>query len=218
MLEKIFLVSELIGTVAFSISGAIAGIKKEMDIFGVITLGLTTACGGGCIRDIILGITPPAVFQNPLFAAVSVLTSIIVFVIVSVRDFKTQKHRVYDFIMLLTDSVGLGIFSVIGVQTAYNAGYGDNIFLLTFVGMVTGAGGGVLRDIFSQEKPYIFVKHFYACASAIGSLICIILWKWSGGWRAMLLGAVTVVVLRLLAAYFHWKLPKSGYIQSQEKN
>lgn len=210
MLETIFLILELIGTAAFSISGAIAGIKKEMDIFGVITLGFTAASGGGCIRDVILGITPPAVFQNPLFAVVSIIVSVIVFII-SIRDFKPHKRRLYDFIMLLTDSVGLGIFSVVGVQTAYNSGHGDSIFLLMFVGIVTGVGGGVLRDVLSQDRPYIFVKHFYACASAIGSLICIFLWKPLGSWQAMLLGAAAVVILRLLAAFFHWKLPKANH-------
>ena len=87
----------------------------------------------------------------------------------------------------------------------------DTLFLTVFVGLITGVGGGVLRDVFSGERPYIFVRHFYACASIIGALICALCWDRLGANAAMLFGAAAIVVLRLLAAYYHWSLPKSDY-------
>ena len=78
-------------------------------------------------------------------------------------------------------------------------------------------GGGVLRDVFSGERPYIFVRHFYACASIVGALICALCWRALGGNAAMLFGAAVVVVLRLLAAYYHWNLPRSDYHESGEE-
>ena len=91
------------------------------------------------------------------------------------------------------------------------------LFLLIFVGLITGVGGGVLRDVFSGERPYIFVRHFYACASIVGALICALCWRALGGNAAMLFGAAVVVVLRLLAAYYHWNLPRSDYHESGEE-
>ena len=122
MSDVLVFVLELIGTVAFAVSGAIVGIKKQMDLFGVIVLGICTA-----------------------------------------------------------------------------------------------VGGGVLRDVFSGERPYIFVRHFYACASIVGALICALCWRALGGNAAMLFGAAVVVVLRLLAAYYHWNLPRSDYHESGEE-
>ena len=117
----------------------------------------------------------------------------------------------FDRLLLVMDAVGLGVFTVVGVQCAYRQAEHDTLFLTVFVGLITGVGGGVLRDVFSGERPYIFVRHFYACASIIGALICALCWDRLGANAAMLFGAAAIVVLRLLAAYYHWSLPKSDY-------
>ena len=190
-------VLELIGTVAFAVSGAIVGIKKQMDLLGVIVLGVCTAVGGGIVRDLILGITA---------AAVSVLMFL-----PHVRARVGRHEPVFDRLLLVMDAVGLGVFTVVGVQCAYRQTEHYTLFLTVFVGLITGVGGGVLRDVFSGERPYIFVRHFYACASIIGALICALCWNRLGANAAMLFGAAAIVVLRLLAAYYHWSLPKSDY-------
>ena len=110
--------------------------------------------------------------------------------------------------MLVMDSVGLGIFTVVGIKVAHTVSAEPGVFLLVFVGVVTGVGGGVLRDIMAGERPYIFVKHFYACASLIGALICVLIWNSLGEANAMILGTAAVIVLRLMAAHFRWSLPK----------
>lgn len=199
---------EIIGTVAFAASGAIVALKKEMDIFGVAILGLFTAVGGGVIRDMILGNTPPAVFKDPVYALVAIITSVIIF-LPSVRGLLKKSPKVYDIVMLIMDSVGLGIFTVAGIQTAKTVNPDSGYFLLVFVGIVTGVGGGLLRDICAGVTPYIFIKHFYACASLLGSLLCAFLWNFTSESIAMISGASAVMVLRILAAKFRWSLPKA---------
>ena len=207
MPEQLLLIVEIVGTVAFAISGAMVGLQKEMDIFGVSILGLVTAVGGGVIRDLILGITPPMTFRNPVYALVAIAVSVIVF-LPFVRRVFDRVHRLYDLLLLLMDSLGLGIFTVVGIRTAYDAGH-DGFFLLIFVGVITGVGGGIMRDILAGQTPYIFVKHIYACASLAGAVACVALWGLIGGMWSMVAGASLVVVLRILAAQFRWNLPKA---------
>ena len=205
---SVITVFEIIGTVAFAASGAIVALKKEMDIFGVAILGLFTAVGGGVIRDMILGNTPPAVFKDPVYALVAIITSVIIF-LPSVRGLLKKSPKVYDIVMLIMDSVGLGIFTVVGIQTAKSVNPESGYFLLVFVGIVTGVGGGLLRDICAGVTPYIFIKHFYACASLLGSLLCALLWNYTSENIAMISGSAAVLVLRILAAKFRWSLPKA---------
>ena len=157
---QILFVLNLIGTIAFAVSGAIIGIQKMMDIFGVAVLGLTTAVGGGILRDLILNITPPAAFTNPVFAIVAIAVSIITFI--RPTRLSVEKMRsVYEKMLLIMDSVGLGLFTVVGIQVAKTSSGATNLFMETFVGVLTGVGGGLMRDIFAGETPAIFVKYFY---------------------------------------------------------
>ena len=207
MSENLLLFLEIIGTVAFAVSGAMVGLSKKMDIFGVAVLGIITAVGGGVIRDVVLGNTPPATFRNPVYSVVAVFVSVIIF-IPAVRRFLFKKQSIYEKTMLIMDSLGLGIFTAVGIETAYLAEH-RSVFLLVFVGMITGIGGGVLRDVLAGNTPYIFVKHFYASASLIGALISIALWNFFGQSAAVIGCAFAVTALRLLAAKFRWSLPKA---------
>ena len=207
MPEKLLLAFEILGTMAFASSGAITALAKKMDIFGVVVLALVTAVGGGVVRDLILGITPPQTFNTPIYALVAIVVAVVVF-IPAVRRFLFKNHRIYERAMLIMDSIGLGVFTVVGVETAFESG-NEKTVLLVFVGMITGVGGGIMRDILAGNTPYIFVKHFYASASMIGAFVCIGLWWITPPAVAMISGAVVVVILRLLAARFHWSLPKA---------
>ena len=204
---QILFALEIIGTIAFAISGAVVGIQKKMDIFGVCILGLTASVGGGILRDLILNITPPAAFRNAVFAVTAILVSILFF-IPAVRN-AFEHRKVYEALILIMDSIGLGLFTVVGVQVATAAMPERNLFLITFVGVLTGVGGGILRDVFAGNTPYIFIKHFYACASIIGAWTCALLWPLTGSVPAMIAGAALTVILRLLAARFRWSLPKA---------
>lgn len=202
------LVLEIIGTVAFTISGAMTGLKKEMDIFGVAILGLTTAVGGGVVRDIILGVTPPVTFRNPLYAFIAIGTAIIVFIPI-VHRWMMRNARIYEKILILMDALGLGIFTTVGIRAAYEVSADFNKFLLLFVGVVTGTGGGILRDILAGNTPYIFIRHVYAVASLAGAVVCIFLWTVTESVYAMLAGMAVIVVIRLLSFHFKWNLPRA---------
>ena len=199
---------EILGTVAFAASGAMTGLKKNMDIFGVCILGLTTAVGGGVIRDLILGNTPPNTFRTPVYAMVALVTSAIFF-LQSVRKLLLRNPKWYDTVMLVMDTLGLGAFTAVGIRVAFDHTEAPTLFLLVFVGVITGVGGGVLRDLMAGDTPFIFVRHVYASASLAGALLCAGLWEPLGSMTAMLAGMALTVVIRFLSVRFHWNLPRA---------
>ena len=201
---------EMAGTVAFAASGAMVGVERNMDIFGVSVLGVVTAVGGGMIRDIVLGIIPPNVFTNPVYALVATITSCLVFLVFYWKRQLLEGHMrlTYDRVMLVMDSIGLGIFTVVGVNTGIRSGYMDNVFLLVFLGTITGVGGGLLRDIMAGVPPYILVRHIYACASIVGAIVCVVLYRNFGAVVSMVGASAVVILVRYLAAHYRWNLPK----------
>ncbi len=215
-MENLILCFEIIGVISFALTGAMTGLRKGMDIFGVCVLGLTTAVGGGIVRDLILGLTPPAAFRDPLSVLTALAVSVIVF-IPAVRRLLYRNRRLYEIVLLIADSAGLGIFTVCGARVAIEAGYGDNFFLVIFVAALTGVGGGVLRDVFAGDRPYIFVKHVYACSALLGAVVCAYLWPLAGRNGAMLAGFALIFVMRLCSAHFHWSLPHAQQLD-EEKN
>lgn len=210
-MEIFIILMEIVGTVAFAISGAMVAVKKNMDILGIIILGITTAVGGGVIRDIILGNTPPQTFRNPTYPLIAIITSLIVFLFLYVYK-KRREHenlkKWYEKSLIVFDAIGLGIFTTVGISVAMQTNETSNWFLCLFVGVITGVGGGILRDILADDTPYILVKHIYACASIAGAIICIGLWNIVGKTISMLIGTVVVIIIRLLAAHYKWNLPK----------
>lgn len=200
---------DIIGTIAFAISGAMVAIENEMDIFGVNILAITTATGGGMIRDILIGRIPPMMFLDPFYVIISVIVANIVFFCMYLhKHMKKELVRIYEGMLLLCDTLGLAAFTVDGVNAGLNTVHKDNMFLVVFVGVLTGVGGGLLRDVMANKLPYIFVKHIYACASLVGALLTALLWKPFGGTMAMVVGFATVMVIRLMAVFFNWNLPK----------
>ena len=206
-MELLLWIFELLGTIAFAISGALTGIQKQMDLFGVCILGLTTAVGGGIVRDLILGLTPPRTFQSPFCAFVALGVSLVVFA------FFYWRHRevslgAFDWLLRMMDSVGLGVFTVNGIAVAQQSGVSQASTLLVFVGVVTGVGGGLIRDLFAGNRPYIFVRHVYACAALAGAICYVVLYPVLGQMVATLAGTSIIVILRFLSGYYRWNLPK----------
>lgn len=202
---------ELIGTIAFSCSGALAAIRKKLDLLGVIVLGVITATGGGMFRDILIGNIPPALFRNPFYALISVISAIIIFFSVqSKRLLKTftQIER-YNQIYNLLDAIGLGAFTVVGVNTAFATHNNDYLFLTVFLGVITGVGGGLLRDIMVCEIPSILKEHIYACASLAGALLYALTCRIFMPNLAMIVSALIIIAIRVLARHYDWNLPQS---------
>ena len=180
-------------------------------------MGLVTACAGGVIRDLFLGQLPPVMFLEPIYAAVAIAVSFVMF-LPSVRRLLAAKERAYERILLLTDAAGLGIFTGAGVLAVVRAGYGGNFFFAAFLGVMTGVGGGILRDILAGLPPYIFVKHIYAIASIAGAVICTVLVRYMNDSSAMMICCIVVFVIRILAAYYRWSLPKANLNQQWKEN
>lgn len=208
-MESFTAVMYIIGTIAFAVSGAIVAIENEMDIFGVNILAITTATGGGLIRDLLLGRIPPMIFVNPSYVYISVLVANLVIILFRLQKrMKKQYLLIYEWTLLICDTLGLAAFTADTVNTVMNTEYKDNLFEVVFLAVLTAVGGGLLRDIMANKLPYIFVKHIYACASLIGALLTGILWQYLGGTVSMIIGFLSVINVRLLAAVFNWNLPK----------
>ena len=206
-MDSFITILEILGTVAFAVSGALIAIEKHMDLLGVATLGVVTAVGGGVIRDLILGVTPPLAFRHPQNALIAIVASLLMF-LPWVRNHLRANRKLFDRALLVMDTLGLGVFTVLGISNTMLFAAEPNWFLLVFVGVITGVGGGVLRDVLAGNTPFIFVKHIYACASIAGALVCILIWNYLLSPNlALFLGMSVVIVIRLLSAHFHWNLP-----------
>lgn len=209
-IETILFAIEIIGTVAFAITGVITALEKKFDIFGAIVLGTVTAVGGGIMRDLILGYTPPMAFRKSVYAITAVITSLAVFWIAYFFGKKIKKHYdVYSQVINIFDSIGLSVFVIGGINSAISCGFGENMFLSIFVATLTGVGGGVMRDIMAGRVPKILRKRVYALAAIIGSVIYYLLFYYEvcSATLAIILGAGSVLIIRILATIFQWNLP-----------
>jgi uncharacterized membrane protein YeiH len=201
---------EITGTIAFAFSGAISAIHKGMDLFGVLMLGIITATAGGVMRDIILGSFPPSAFIHPIYVGMAALTSLAVFIVCYCMEDaeKTLNTARYKRILLICDSIGLGVFTVNGMSTAISRYGVSNGFLVVFSGVMTGVGGGVLRDMMLGGMPVIFRKQVYALASIIGAVAAWVLFLHEQVIEAELIGSMLVFLIRMMAAHYRWSLPR----------
>lgn len=201
---------ELIGIIAFAISGAIVAIKRNFDLFGIIVLGVITAVGGGAIRDIILGIIPPTMFKHSLYVFVAFITSCLAFGLGTVAAVKFKKNK--EFFMDLVnffDAIGLGVFAVTGTNTAIISGYANNPFLAIFVGVITGIGGGMLRDILAGRVPFVLYKDVYASAAIIGAGLYYLLYVNNvNATVSVTLTIFITILIRIAASFYHLSLPR----------
>lgn len=200
---------EVLGTIAFAVSGAMIAVRKQVDLFGVILLGMTTAVGGGITRDVLLGYTPPRIFQTLPILAIAFVTSLIVFLLAYFsHDMYQKNQQTVDRINNIFDALGLGLFTVMGMDVAAGTGI-QNMVILVFFGLVTGTGGGLIRDLMVNEIPYVLKKHVYAVASIAGGIAYYIMGKCNVSETIAVVMAITiVVVLRMLATKYRWNLPR----------
>ena len=206
---SILFVLETVGTIAFASSGAMIAIERNLDLLGIIVLGVITAVGGGMIRDLTIGNIPPALFRNPIYVWMALITVLILFTVIRFHPFILSGafRNNYEKIMNIFDAIGLGAFTVVGIDTAVNAGYGEYHFLAAFLGVVTGVGGGILRDIMANQTPFNLKKHVYACASIIGAICYILIMDKVSYNLSMIICSLIVVLIRLLATKYRWNLP-----------
>ncbi len=193
---------EVVGTVAFALSGILAGMRKHMDVFGISVLGFLAAFGGGTLRDILLDRRPFV-----WVAEAGLLWGVLGLCAVSLIVLRGRRHRIGEQAIQVADALGLGVFAASGVQYALVAQLPPLVAVL--MGVVTGVFGGVMRDIACNEMPTAFSDHRpYAVCAFVGSWLYVA-GEWVGwaGWTTLVVSAVATSGLRLLAVWLNWRLP-----------
>ena len=207
IMDIIWYIFDMIGTIAFAISGALVGVARRMDIFGMAVLALATAIGGGIVRDVLLGYFPPNSLRNIVYVTVVISVTIIVFIIYNSRYRKHAMGPRSRASYLLADAVGLASFTVTGASAGFKL-YPELPIFIVLLGTITAVGGGIIRDMLAQRIPSVLKEDVYALPSVIGGIVyyLMVISNWVG---EAVYGAFTVVrVIRLLAIKYNWSLPK----------
>ena len=201
---------EIIGLVAFSISGTMMAIDHEVDLFGVLFCALMTCFGGGVMRDLFIGHTLPAFFTDYYIEiSVCAATSVVVFVLAKLfKRVYIARERLVDSIVNIFDALGLGTFVSYGTGVAIAAGC--SAFASIVIGMTAGVGGGIIRDLILRDIPIILRKRIYAIAAIAGAAAYYVIEVYlSNSLLAMSLCLAVVFTLRICATIFKWNMPKA---------
>jgi uncharacterized membrane protein YeiH len=190
---------DILGTIAFAISGVLIAMNKRMDPFGVIIIAFVTAVGGGTLRDVMVGIEPVSWMRNMIY--VYVIFASTVFAVVFRNQLKHLRRSLFLF-----DTIGIGLYTVVGIETGLTAELHPIICM--FLGTMTACFGGVIRDILCNEIPVIFRKEIYATACILGGLTYFLLREFLENQNSLfVIAGLVVIVVRLLAVKFKISLP-----------
>ncbi|BFH74097.1 trimeric intracellular cation channel family protein [Sulfurisphaera javensis] len=194
-------IANYIGIIAFAISGSMKGIKKGMDLLGILVLGFSTALGGGVIADLLLGKTPPTNLTYLPYPLTALISSLITFTF----------YKIFANVgkpLLYADAIGLGAFAASGASLAYSID--PSPLLVIMIGSVTAVGGGVIRDLLSNEIPLVLSREFYATAAILGSSIYFILrFEGISNYYDIIISFIVTSLLRIIAMKMNWELPKA---------
>ena len=200
------LVLDLIGTFVFALSGGAAGVKERLDLFGVLVLSFAAASAGGIMRDLLIGAVPPAAISDWRYLAVSLLAGLIMFFWYPISErLRTLRNHVLVF-----DAGGLALFAVVGTQKAL--GYRLNPVMAALLGVLTGIGGGMLRDVLVVQVPTVLRAELYAVAALAGAAVVVIGHELNLPPTAMAIaGAFVCFTIRFVAIQRGWHLPIAGF-------
>lgn len=200
--DFLLLLADLIGTFVFALSGATVATRRQLDLFGVLVLSFAASSAGGICRDVLIGATPPAALRDWRYLAVAMSAGLITFFWAPLIERMKTPVRMFD-------AAGLGLFAVAGAQKALD--YGLNPVMAALLGMLTGIGGGMLRDVLLAEVPMVLRADLYAIA-ALGGATVVVAGDAMGlpSAAVMFTGAVFCFVLRMLAVRRGWHLPVAG--------
>ena len=194
-----FQIVDILGTIAFAISGVLVAMNKKMDPFGVLIIAFVTAVGGGTLRDIMVGVEPVSWMQNMTFVYVIIASTI--FAVVFRNQLKHLRKSLFLF-----DTIGIGLYTVVGIETGIVAELHPIICIA--LGTMTACFGGVLRDILCNEIPVIFRKEVYATACIFGGLTYFILLQFLEDKNYLfIIAGLVVIIVRILAVRFKISLP-----------
>jgi uncharacterized membrane protein YeiH len=235
---------EIIGTIAFAISGALIAMQKKLDLFGVVTLSVVTAIGGGILRDVFIGNIPPTAFMQPKYFLVSIGTALCTFLFYPIiirfpllpasrNGYSMNFYKIYMEIklhinlvrmykrifiirnvILVFDAIGLGVFTALGASTAIEHNF-NNVFIVVCMGLISGVGGGMLRDVFVRDIPLILKKDIYALASVIGAVVLYYSYNYISHIGSLYICFFITFILRILSIKYNLNLPAFN-IKSQK--
>lgn len=194
---------DIIGTLAFATSGAVVAMRKRLDLVGFLIISCVTATGGGMLRDIILGHTPPAALMEPRDLTIAFAVGVFSFIFAG--RFARQNERLF----LYCDALGLGVFTAIGAAKAHLVP-GHTLALVLTTGMLTGIGGSILRDTMTKEVPFVFRKEIYATASFLGALAFYPAFRLFGEIGASYLCFFITSGIRIFAIRYRLNMPRAS--------
>jgi len=199
--DNLVLAADLVGTLLFAVEGAIVAMRSGLDLLGVMVVAFVSALGGGVIRDLLIGASPPSAIRDWRYPALTFLAGFVAFVFHG-----SMQHFSGPAVMVL-DAAGLALFAVAGAEKATN--YGIKPFVAALMGTITGVGGGFLRDILLAKIPAVLVMDIYATAAFVGAAVLVTLRRlgW-GSTAASFTGGMVCFVVRVVAVWQHWQLPK----------
>ena len=199
VLTHTMLVLDGVGTLAFALSGGLLGVRKGFDLFGVIFLAFLAAVAGGIMRDVLIGAVPPVAITEVRYLAITVAGGLITF-------YWAPQVAQWRRGVLLLDAIGLGLFAVVGTQRAI--AYGIHPAMAPLIGMLTGIGGGILRDVLAGATPFVLRGELYATAALAGGAVVALGHALDAPRTPIaLLGAAVCILLRVLAMYRDWHAP-----------
>ena len=198
------LLLDLIGTFVFALSGGVAAVRQRLDLFGVLVLSFAAASSGGIMRDLLIGSVPPAAISDWRYLGVALVAGAVTFFRYPIR---ARFHRLRNVVLIL-DAAGLALFAVVGTQKAL--GYGLNPLMAALLGMLTGIGGGMVRDLLLNEVPTVLRSELYAVAALAGASVVVAGYLLNLPPTAMAVaGAAVCLGLRLIAIRRGWNLPSA---------
>ena len=221
-IDAVLFGAEIIACISYATSGTIKALRKKADLLGVWILTLIEVFGGGLLRDLILNKCAPHIFWDPEYlwlAALSVLISTVCFILAclpkTARYLEDHRHAFWIYAL---DAIGISVFSVAGAKTAFYSlpdgiGIVETYIFCTCLGVITGVGGGMFRDVFVGEIPSVFKKHFYMMPCIIGTFVYVVFlinnWGDPYGIVGVALSCAVIITLRILATLFQWNLPRA---------
>ena len=206
-MDFLWLLFDVIGTTAFAISGALLGVQRRMDIFGILILALVTAIGGGIVRDVMVGRIPPTSLQTGLYISITLITVGIIFIMYRYGWNRYIEGKGATKVYLTADALGLASFTVTGATIGITVDPG-NLVLTVVLGVITAVGGGIIRDILAHRTPSVLKEEVYALPALLGSIIYYVVCGIGHQIMASYATFLIVFIIRMVALEYHWNLPR----------
>ena len=206
-MDFLWLLFDVIGTIAFAISGALLGVQRRMDIFGILILALVTAIGGGIVRDVMVGRIPPTSLQTGLYISITLITVGIIFIMYRYGWNRYIEEKGATKVYLTADALGLASFTVTGATIGITVDPG-NLVLTVVLGVITAVGGGIIRDILAHRTPSVLKEEVYALPALLGSIIYYVVCGIGHQIMASYATFLIVFIIRMVALEYHWNLPR----------